>query len=320
MVAARRRTYAELDHWRRYQPLLPERMRILPGEEPEEQWLPWRSAEIHLDRFAAPNAPLTVILVHGGGGCGRLLSPFGRMLHRLGYETVAPDLPGYGLSLAPANLFTYHAWVECVADLAAAEMERSGRPVALFGMSVGGYVAYLAAAKGRRAAGVIATTLADPRLPIVRDQIARSPRLNRLLAPCLPAAATLAGGLRLPVRWFSNMRGIANHPDVSRLLCADPVAGGNRAPLRFMHSLMSITPAIEPEDFDVCPVLLAHPGADRWTTLEASQPFFDRLKAPKELVMLENCGHFPVEEPGVSHLEEAAAAFLGRLHPRATDR
>jgi alpha-beta hydrolase superfamily lysophospholipase len=238
------------------------------------------------------------------------------LLHAHGYEVVMPDLPGYGLSLAPTGLFSYARWVDCAADLVEAEIRRTGRPVALFGMSVGGYLAYLAAAQGRKAAGVIATTLADPRLRIVRDQFAKHPRLNRAFAPLLPILAALFGGVRLPVRWFSNMKGIANDPEIVPLLCKDPIGGGNRMPLRFMRSLLTIRPAIEPEDFDLCPVLLAHPAADRWTTIEASRPFFDRIKGPKELVMLENCGHLPIEEPGFSRLEEAVVAFFGKLTQR----
>jgi alpha-beta hydrolase superfamily lysophospholipase len=308
-----RRTYAEVDHWRSYQEFLPERLRIAPGREPAEEWTRWRDADIHLDRFAQPDAPLTVMLLHGGGGCGRLLAPFGRLLYGHGYEVVAPDLPGYGLSVAPRSLFSYRAWVDCVVDLAAAETARTGRPVVLFGMSVGGYLAYLAAAQGRNVAGVMVTTLADPRLPIVRDQFARHPQLNRLLYPFLPAVSAIAGGVRLPIRWFANMRGIANHPDVSQLLSTDPVAGGIRAPLSFMHSLLAITPAIEPEQFDVCPVLLAHPGADRWTQPDSSLPFFNRIKGPKRYLELDNCGHFPIEEPGVTQLEQAMTDFLAAI-------
>jgi hypothetical protein len=29
--------------------------------------------------------------------------------------------------------------------------------------------------------------------------------------------------------------------------------------------------------------------------------------------MLENCGHLPIQEPGVSRLEEVVVAFLGQL-------
>jgi alpha-beta hydrolase superfamily lysophospholipase len=198
----KRRSYSEIDHWRRYQTFLPERMRLSTGREPGEEWWSWRGAEIHVDRYAAPAAPLTVVLLHGAGGYSRLLAPYGLLLQAHGYEVVMPDLPGYGLSVAPAALFSYACWVDCAADLLQAESQRTGRPVALFGMSIGGYLAYLAAAQSRKAAGVIATTLGDPRLPIFQDQCARYPRLNRVLAPLLGPVAGFFGGLRVPVRWF----------------------------------------------------------------------------------------------------------------------
>ena len=68
MRTEERRSYAEIDHWRKYQPFLPERMRLSPGREPAEEWWAWRGADIHLDRYAAPAAPLTVVLLHGVGG------------------------------------------------------------------------------------------------------------------------------------------------------------------------------------------------------------------------------------------------------------
>jgi alpha-beta hydrolase superfamily lysophospholipase len=315
MRTEKRRSYAEIDHWRKYQPFLPERMRLSAGREPGEEWWSWRGAEIHLDRYAAPAAPLTVVLLHGAGGYGRLVAPYGLLLRAHGYEVVMPDLPGYGLSVAPAALFSYLSWVDCAADLLQAESQRSGRPVALFGMSIGGYLAYLAAAQSRNAAGVLATTLGDPRLPEFRDQIARYPRLNRVFAPLFGPLAALFGGLRVPIRWFGKMKAVANDPEIARLACEDPVGGGNLVPLRFLRSILAIRPAIEPEHFDLCPVLLAQPAADLWTNIDASRPFFDRIKGPKELVMLENCGHLPIEEPGLSRLEEVVVAFLGKLIP-----
>jgi alpha-beta hydrolase superfamily lysophospholipase len=314
MIASIEPTYAAFDHWCKYQRFLPKEMRLTASREPVEEWWSWRGARIHLDRYEAPAAPLTVLLLHGGGGNGRLLAPFALLLRRHGYEVVAPDLPGYGLSAFSKEMFAYDQWVDCAADLAEAEAQRNGKPVVLFGLSVGGYLAYLAAAKGGKAAGVIATTLADPRLPIVTDQFARSPRLNRMLNPLLPLMTALFGGVRVPIKWFANMKKIANDPDLTPLLLTDPLGAANRVPLRFLRSLLTIRPVIEPEDFDLCPVLLAQPAADRWTTIEASKPFFDKIKGPKQLVMLENCGHMPIEEPGVSRLEEAVVAFLGKLH------
>jgi alpha-beta hydrolase superfamily lysophospholipase len=100
----------------------------------------------------------------------------------------------------------------------------------------------------------------------------------------------------------------ANDPALIALINADPL-GGNHV----LRSVLEMRPVIEPEQFDLCPLLLAQPLADRWTTLEASKPFFDRIKGPKELVLLQNCGHFPLEEPGVSQLREALLAFLARV-------
>src|SRR5262245_4077739 len=235
-----RRSYAEIDHWRKYQAFLPERMRLTAGREPAEEWWSWRGADIHLDRYAAPAAPLTVVLLHGAGGYSRLVAPYGLLLRAHGYEVVMPDLPGYGLSVAPAALFLYARWVDCAADLLRAEGQRAGRPVALFGMSIGGYLAYLAAAQSRQAAGVVATTLGAPRVPAFRDQCARYPRLNRVFTPLLGPLAALAGDLRVPVRWFGNMKGVANDPEIARLACEDPVGGGNHAPLRFLRSILAI--------------------------------------------------------------------------------
>jgi alpha-beta hydrolase superfamily lysophospholipase len=73
---------------------------------------------------------------------------------------------------------------------------------------------------------------------------------------------------------------------------------------------MSWQPPVEPERFATCPVLLAHPGNDAWTPLAVSRPFFDALRVPKELVVLENAGHLPIEEPGLTQLRSALTSFL----------
>ena len=235
MRTGEHRSYSQIDHWRKYQQFLPDRMRLGDGREPAEEWWPWRGADIHLDRYAVPEAPLTVILLHGVGGNGRLLAPLGLMLQEHGYEAVIPDLPGYGLSVVSPDQIALDRWVDCVADLAEAEARRTGRRVVLFGMSLGGMLGYMAAAQGRRAAGVIATTLLDLRLPIAREQGARTPVLARLLTRLLPPLAAVLGGLRLPIRWFTKMGKIANDPEVARLVCEDSVGGGSKVPLRFLR-------------------------------------------------------------------------------------
>ena len=307
--------YQTENYWRRYQSFFPAEAQIIAGHEPEEEWFAWRDAAIHLDRFAAPAAPLTIILAHGGGGYGRMFAPLGRLLHGAGYEVVAPDLPGYGLTQADSSMVTYETWVDLLCDLAVDEYRRSGRRVVFFGGSLGGYLAYLCAARMSRemVAGVMATTLADPRSPLVRRQFARNALVLHAMMPLMPWCAALFGKLRLPVKWFTKMHAMSNDPALNRLVADDPFGGGVHAPIRFMHSIFTVRPVIEPEDFDLCPVLLVHPANDRWTGVASSRPFFDRIKGEKTLIMLENCGHFPVEEPGITQLRLAALAFLSKI-------
>ena len=109
---------------------------------------------------------------------------------------------------------------------------------------------------------------------------------------------------------------MTNDPAFSRIFIEDPLVGEARINLEFYRSLMVYEPPIAPEDFDLCPLLLAHPANDNWTPLAVSQPFFDRLGCEKQLVLLEGCGHLPYEEPGVSQLREAVDQFLSRVTRR----
>jgi pimeloyl-ACP methyl ester carboxylesterase len=223
---------------------------------------------------------------------------------------VSPDLPGYGLTAVRRRDFSVGLWVDCVVDLIEAELARDGLPVVLFGVSLGGLLAYQAAAKSKRVVGVVATTLADLREPAVRRDFAR----NRLLGGpgmwLMEKLRWLTDGVPMPMAAVSKMKEISNLAALSRLVMSDRMGGGRWVPGRFLRTLVSTAPAIEPEDFDVCPVLLVHPGVDRMTNIAHSERFFARLKAPKEMVVLEGASHMPTEHPGVDQLEAAVLAFL----------
>lgn len=78
----------------------------------------------------------------------------------------------------------------------------------------------------------------------------------------------------------------------------------------FVRSFLDSAPAVEPEDATGPAVVLAHPADDRWTPTEVSLRFFERIAAPKELVLLEGAGHYPVESPGAHQLVDAIRACL----------
>ena len=73
-------------------------------------------------------------------------------------------------------------------------------------------------------------------------------------------------------------------------------------------------PVIEPEAFNVCPILLTQPAKDRWTPLHLSELFLRRIrKVPVKTVMLENAGHYPLEQPGLQQMHDAIVAFINTL-------
>ena len=305
--------YDDAGSWRRYFDFFPERMR--PGDQttPREEWWSWEGIDVHVDRLPVPESPIKVIVLHGVGAYGRVMAPAAVIAKRHGWETVSPDLPGYGMTAVARERLVYSLWVDCVASLIDAELARDGRPVVLFGVSLGGLVAYHAAARSRRVVGLVATTLADTREPGVRQKFARTKLLGTAGLWLLDSLRGVTDGLPLPMRLMSKMDRISNDPELAALCASDPLGGGNWVPARFLRTLVHEAPDLEPEDFRVCPVLLAHPGVDRMTDIALSRRFFDRLAAPKRMVVLEGASHMPTESPGIDQLERAVVDFVAPI-------
>jgi alpha-beta hydrolase superfamily lysophospholipase len=298
-------------HWREVQRYVPEPHRIGTDDAtaPREEWWDWRGHRVHLDRHGPTGAPARLLVLHGGGGNGRLVGTVAVAAARAGYAAVCPDLPGYGLTRVPdRRVVRYGDWVACARDLLRAEAARG--PVVVVGFSLGGLLAYDAvAAVG--AVGLVASSLLDPRDPVVRRRTARRP-VGGLAAAVLPRLRTL-DRVRVPVRWVAPVERIATDARLARLLATDPTAGGAAMPLGWFRTFLGSAPAVEPEDFDRCPVVLAHPAADRWTPVEASLRFLHRIPARhRRVVLLEAAGHLPVERPGVDQLADVVVEQLDR--------
>ncbi|MGZ3455747.1 MAG: alpha/beta hydrolase [Polyangiales bacterium] len=312
--------YEQHTAWREYQPFFPASWRSTEATTPREEQWDWRGISVHLDRLGAKNAPLKVVVLHGAGAYGRVMAPAAVLAQRYGYETVAPDLPGYGLTRVARKQFDYRLWIDCVVDLIEAELARDGKPIVLFGVSLGGLLAYQAAARSRRVVGLMATTLADPRERAVRSDFARHPMLGTVGLYLLEKLRFLTDALPLPMAWMSKMHAISNDPGLSAIVQRDRLGGGSWVPARFLRTLMTTAPDLEPERFDVCPVLLAHPGVDRMTDIALSRRFFDRLACEKKMVVLEGASHMPTEAPGVDQLEAAVVAYMKDVERRVQRR
>lgn len=305
-------TYANDPVIRRIEQAMPAPLRAGTGE-PTERVEQIGGFEVHLDEWHTPGARASVLLLHGGGGHGRLLAPYARMAVRAGAHAIAPDLPGYGLTRVPRkSAIRFEDWRHVASELLAREAAK-GLPVIVFGLSMGGMLAYDTVCRTQAAAGLMATCFLDPRRAEVQRGIARWPWLAAFSLPLLRASAPLTDGLILPMRLLAKMQGIANDPALARAIIADKRAGGNAMPLGFLRTYLEAAPLLPPQAFDLCPVTLAHPAEDRWTPPDLSLPFFEALSATKKLVMLEGAGHFPVESPGAKQIEQAMTEMIDRV-------
>lgn len=293
-----------MDH-DRYSAFLPADLRVDPMPEPESTWWQWRGRQVHIARARVPSSPVRALVLHGAGGYSGALWPFAALAVREGAEVLAPDLPLYGDTIEPQpGRVRYDDWVDLVCDLVRAETAADDRPLIVFGASMGGLLGYEVAARTRAVAHVVATCLLDPADVDARNAAARIPGVGAFAPAVMRTVDPVVGRIRVPVRWLVNMGAMSRNPALSRLCGTDPKGGGVRVPLGFLSSWLDFGHTA-PETFDAAPVTLVHPAADEWTAPGLSIRFLDRIAGPKELVLLDNCGHFPIEQPGLSRLVEA---------------
>ncbi|AXB48237.1 alpha/beta hydrolase [Amycolatopsis albispora] len=276
-------------------------------------WWDWRGRRVHIARATDPDAPVRVLVIHGAGGYSGALWPFAGIAAGAAAEVLAPDLPLYGDTVEPhPGRVRYETWLDLLCDLVTAERRADDRPLVLLGASMGGMLAYEVAARTRQVDAVVATCLLDPSAPAARRAAARFSATGRFAPALLGALDRVASERLLPIRWLVDMNNMSNNPALSRLCATDPRGGGTRVPIGFLASFLAFRPTA-PETFDAAPVTLVHPAEDRWTPAELSLRFLDRIQAPTTRVLLGGCGHYPVEEPGITQLAQALTALRREL-------
>ncbi len=89
--------YSQLTYWKNYLPFIPEKYRA-GFVEPKEAYWKWRGFDFHYDYALSEGSRLSVVLLHGAGGNGRIMSILGNTLGRFGHNYFAPDNLGFGLT------------------------------------------------------------------------------------------------------------------------------------------------------------------------------------------------------------------------------
>ncbi len=302
--------YENNNCWKEIQRFFPVENRLNSNNMPFELFIEYPDVKIHVDYYQHEKPEATIILFHGIGGNGRMLSCIAVPLHRTGYDVICPDLPMYGYT-EYKNDITYEHWVEYGVRITR-HFNQSNTPLFLFGLSAGGMLAYQIACELNTISGILATCLLDQRNPVVTKNTAGNAVMGIMAKPLLRMFPNLFKSIKIPMKLVGNMRAITNNRELARILMKDKKSSGARVPLRFLDTLLHPEIIIEPHEFNKCPCLLLHPEKDRWTDVSLSKLFFDELQCQKELKILKGAGHFPIEYEGLKQLEEYCAEFVER--------
>lgn len=232
--------------------------------------------QLHVRRRAAiGEARGAVVIVHGLKDHSARYDDFANALALGDFNVHAFDLRGHGRSagprVAPAR------WEHYVDDLdrflSDVEQREPGRPIFVFGHSMGGTIATLAAIRHRpRIAGVI---LSAPALALdANPLLLAATRMAGALTPGFP-------GLSLPNEDFSS------HADVVTAMRTDPLIAQGKGPVKTAKGLVDGIERVwlELAGLDV-PLLVFHGTKDKLTAPWGSQALWRRAPNPDKTLMI----------------------------------
>ncbi|WP_197497044.1 alpha/beta fold hydrolase [Arthrobacter sp. B6] len=262
---------------------------------PASEWWAWRNHRVHLLRLRDANATVRMLVVHGAGAHAAALWPVASLLAGRGVDLTAVDLPLYGRTVTTSRgTVTYEDWVDLLVDVISAEDD--GRPVILFGASIGGLLTVEAAARSRRVTAVVATCLLDPREKSARSTMTRLKSFALVFMPLLKLVRGPIARVPVKVSWIADLRSMGLDPGLGRLCAKDARGGGGWVPLGFLASYMQHPHA--QARTALFPVHLMHPSSTSGPQWSSARALCEPCPAPPPANCCVVAATSPSKSPG----------------------
>lgn len=301
--------------WKQLNALLPPDFQMQDNNLPIEEVWEWKGNRMHLDRYPNPKAEYRIFLHHGVGTNGRQLNMiFGHKMAELGYDVVAMDNLGYGMTEVNQKDITYDDWVHSFADFVNAETKRDYKKPILYGLSAGGMLIYNASCYMDEVHGMIGMCFLQNDNKKVGNDTAKFHGTNWLIIPLMEKfSKTKLKTTPIAMKDVSKMDCLVNDKKALEIFLNDDASAAAKVQLQFLADYMTYKLPIQVEEYDKCPILLTQPELDRWTPLELSDVSMKGIKAPYTVKILEGAGHYPIEEKGLKQLIRYADEFVKSL-------
>lgn len=307
-------SYENQQSWKEIQSFLPVNYQLTVDCMPKEEYWSWNGHSIHLDTYRNKEAKAKIILFHGVGTNGRQMTTIiGQPLAKDGFEVIAIDMPIYGETILRKDCIVgYSEWIDAGNDYINYELSKDNRPILLYGLSAGGMETYQIACRNRNVKGIIGMTFLDQREKIVKDTTTKNVFWAKMGLPLAKLSCKIGlSAFQMKMSICSKMNTLCNDPKALKTMLKDKTSAGNKVNMKFLVEYMTYRPDIEPEDFDVCPIILTQPENDRWTPQFLSDSFLDKIKqVPVQKVTLRNGSHYPIEKEALEDLHKYILQFI----------
>ncbi|HEV7559650.1 MAG TPA: alpha/beta hydrolase, partial [Kofleriaceae bacterium] len=248
-----------------------------------------------------PDAKAVVVIEHGLKDHSDRYAVFAARLVAAGYAVYAYDLRGHGRSAGPR--VAPDSWFDYVDDLdrfvTLVETKQPGKPLFVFGHSMGGAIAALVAERHR---------------PIIAGLILAGPALAVDAPPILVAATTMAGALTpdTPALVLDNHE-FSSDPANAVAMDHDPLISQPPGPAKTVAGLVDgIHEIWSGVDQLTMPLLALHGSADKLTAPSGSRMLVRAAaSADKTLHIYDGLFHDLLHEPKHVEVEDDILAWLG---------